>query len=132
MTTHGISVIAKLMAVLLAGAGSTPASAQDEQSRQRQGRVETELTPQMSELLRDFLATGEDSPELEFKVPVQFDIEIVCSFQGGRLNCGSVATNRRCPEVVDLRDPVNGTTVQAEVTCTGPSSDGYCDCEFVQ
>jgi hypothetical protein len=131
MFAHRTTRIANVAAVLLVAClGVGPASAQDSQRILRGQPVTTELTPQMSQQLQSLFRTGEEPTALPFTVPANFQTEIVCRPTQGGLQCAPVVSRIECPTHVTFEDPATGQNVTVDVVCSGPDSQGQCDCDF--
>lgn len=110
---------------------STTAFAQDLPLRRQ---VMTELSRMQIDDLRAWLRNrsqaGTTVPQFGFKVPAEGNTRIRCSLGPAGLRCVGELEFNQCPSIVTVELP-NGASTQADVNCTGPNQDGFCDCEFV-
>lgn len=94
------------------------------------GAVMTEMPRPVMQSMRDWLrdrAAGE-APEHPFKVPA-ISIEVRCNLSSQGIQCFESMISLQCPREVTVQLPGGGTQT-VPVSCTGPDSDGNCDCEF--
>ncbi len=95
--------------------------------------VTTKLNRPTLRSLRDWLFNAPNSAGIAspvgFKTPSEIETQISCRLGPGGLECHEVIVAARCPSAVEVTVP-NGGTTTVPVNCTGPDSNGYCDCEF--
>jgi len=80
--------------------------------------------------LRNHSQSGNTVPQFPFKVPAEGSTRIRCSLGPAGLRCVGELEFNQCPSVVTVEIAGGGST-QADVNCTGPDQDGFCDCEFI-
>ena len=84
----------------------------------------------ITDWLKDRESSNSTPVPYGFKVPALATTQIICKLNPEGLRCFESLASLRCPEAVEVQTP-GGTTV-VPVNCTGPDSEGNCDCDFAQ
>ncbi len=93
--------------------------------------VVNKLDKSSAKALADWLKDDQGRPApTSFKTPGLSTTRIRCKLNPNGIKCFEVLEVRRCPDAVEVDTP-SGTTM-APVDCTGPDSNGECDCDFEQ
>ena len=115
------------VAVLLAPGA---AEAQDAGAKRR---VHTNLDRPAVRTLRDWLknrdAPKSTPPQIAFKVPAVVKTAPQCRLSPLGMACYSMPIDMECPTNVTV--DIQGAVTVAQVDCTGPDSEGNCECDFV-
>lgn len=123
-----------LATVVGLGGGLTDMGQADAQQAGKRNTVSTKLTKAQIQTLRQFFkggdfGTGTDAPPIDFKVPAIPRTEVVCKMGPSGINCYESLVDMKCPTAVEVLLP-DGSRTTAPVDCTGPNSQGECDCDF--
>ncbi|GEM_PF-4685003 len=118
-------------------ASASPASARKKVEKKEHGKTYTiaKYSPATGRKLMMSAADPKLFRRLLHKAVPEFKVNAtpkkICYMRGAHIDCEDDYDNGICPTEItlDIDKPVR-RQITAKVTCTGPDSTGWCDCEF--